>query len=149
MNQDAPLAEVAHVIQLAVAPVFLLTGIGALLGVLASRLARTVDRARVLEKNLIMAPAGRAKVIRENLLQQRQRARLTLGSISFCIAGALLISSVIVALFVGVFAHINLALVIAVGFVAALASLIVALLMFLREVYLATRYLRIGEPDPD
>ncbi|MEC9356322.1 MAG: DUF2721 domain-containing protein [Pseudomonadota bacterium] len=149
MNQDAPLAEVAHVIQLAVAPVFLLTGIGALLGVLASRLARTVDRARELEKRLMTAPPGRALVIRERLRQQSKRARLTLGSISLCIAGALLISSVIVALFVGVFAHINLAIVIAIGFVAALASLILALLLFLREVYLATRYLRIGEPDPD
>ena len=79
MNQDAPLAEVAHVIQLAVAPVFLLTGIGALLGVLASRLARTVDRARELEKKLMTAPPGRALVIRESLRQQSKRARLTLG----------------------------------------------------------------------
>jgi hypothetical protein len=42
---------VAHAIQLAVAPVFLLSGIGAILAVMTNRLGRIIDRARVLEKN--------------------------------------------------------------------------------------------------
>lgn len=147
MGEDAPLAQVAHVIQLAVAPVFLLTGIGALLGVLTGRLARIVDQARALERRLATAPAERLPAIQRNVAQHRMRARLTLLALSLCIGSALLINIVIVALFVGVFARLNLSIVIASSFVLAITILICALLTFLREVYLATRYLRIGEPD--
>jgi len=44
--------EIAHIIQLSIAPVFLLTGVGTLLNVLSGRLARIIDRARVLEQRL-------------------------------------------------------------------------------------------------
>jgi hypothetical protein len=49
---ESQVTAIAHVIQLAVAPVFLLTGVGAVLAVLTQRLARIIDRARVLEERL-------------------------------------------------------------------------------------------------
>lgn len=49
MLETITAADIAHVIQLSVAPVFLLAGIGSILGVMANRLARVVDRARILE----------------------------------------------------------------------------------------------------
>lgn len=50
MIQDtAPISEISHAIQMAVAPVFLLSGVAALIGVLTTRLSRIIDRARVLE----------------------------------------------------------------------------------------------------
>ena len=52
LHQDLTAAAVGHAIQLAVAPVFLITGIGAMLGVLANRLGRIVDFARTLESLL-------------------------------------------------------------------------------------------------
>ena len=50
MTLDGSGGVIVHAIQLAVAPVFPLSGIAALLGVMASRLARIIDRARVLEQ---------------------------------------------------------------------------------------------------
>ena len=52
MQSDTIIPTVAHVIQMAVAPVFLLTGVGAILTVLTNRLARIIDRARILEERL-------------------------------------------------------------------------------------------------
>ena len=49
MLADQDVSTIAHVIQLAIAPVFLLTGIGSLLSVMANRLARIIDRSRVVE----------------------------------------------------------------------------------------------------
>ena len=55
MEQDNVITAVAHVIQLAVAPVFLLSGIGAMLSVMTSRLGRVVDRARVLNERIVQS----------------------------------------------------------------------------------------------
>ena len=49
MTQDSGITGIAHVIQLSVAPVFLLSGIGAMLAVMTNRVARVIDRARALE----------------------------------------------------------------------------------------------------
>ncbi|WP_051278063.1 DUF2721 domain-containing protein [Solimonas flava] len=147
--EETQIAEIAHTIQVSVAPVFLLTGVSAMLGVLTSRLARIVDRARKLEAEMLTAPPRRVPGLRKALHQQARRARLTNRAITFCIGCALLISSVIVVLFVGTFSRWNLSALIAGLYVAAIASLIGGLFCFLREVQLATRYLRIGEFDPE
>ena len=149
MGNELPLAELAHVIQLAVAPVFLLTGVGAILGVLTNRLSRIVDRARQLESELPSAPPGRALRVREGLRQQAKRARISQAAISLCTACALLISAVIVVMFIGVFAGLNLSAMIAGMFIVGLMLLILGLICFLREVYLATRHMRFGEPEQE
>ena len=56
--------DIAHAIQLALAPVFLLSGIWVFLGVLASRLARIVDRARGMEKELRLSEARDPEQVR-------------------------------------------------------------------------------------
>lgn len=147
--EETQIAAIAHTIQVAVAPVFLLTGVGAMLGVLSNRLARIVDRARTLEGELARASAARLPGLHMALGRQAQRARLTHWAIVLCIGCALLVSSVIVALFVGAFSRWDVSVLIAGLFVVAILSLISGLLCFLREVQLATRYLRIGELDPD
>ncbi|MGH8446541.1 MAG: DUF2721 domain-containing protein [Solimonas sp.] len=147
--EDTQVAAIAHTIQVSVAPVFLLTGVSAMLGVLTNRLSRIVDRARKLETELGTAAPGRIPGLRLALEQQAQRVRMTNWAIVCCIGCALLISSVIVVLFFGTFSRWNLSLVIAGLFVAAILALIGGLLCFLREVMLATRYLRIGEMEPE
>jgi hypothetical protein len=149
----APMGEgvgtIAHVIQLAVAPVFLLTGVGAILGVLANRLARVVDRARTLE--LRRASATDDAVMRRLDAQLRTlslRAKLIGRAITLCTLTALLVASVIITLFLGAFLPFDLTVPVAALFILAMLSLIAALIGFLREVFLATRSLRISSGAP-
>lgn len=139
MQPDA----ISHVIQLSVAPVFLLTGVGAILGVLTNRLARTVDRARLLEKQLADGEGHEAD-LHVALRNLSHRARLVNWAISLCVTCALLICAVIVALFVSAFWSVDTRGFVAVLFSGAMLALIGGLLCFLREVYSATANLRIG-----
>ena len=139
-------SSIGHVIQLSVAPVFLLTGVGAMLGVLSNRLARTVDRARLFEGSYAQASAPVQELLRGELKVLARRCRLIYTAMGLCALCALLICSVIVALFASAFAGPSFAVPIAVLFVAAMLAFITALLVFLREVYLATTTLRIGPP---
>jgi MFS family permease len=147
----APPAEAAvsigHVVQLAVAPVFLLTGVSSLLGVLSNRLARIVDRARRLETLLDCDDPEQLAALNRLLHQQGIRARLISRAITLCIACAILVGGVVVTLFVSSLAELNLGAIVATLFVAAMMMLIASLLIFLREIYLATDQLRIGQPE--
>ncbi len=143
MQADSGISSIASAIQLSVAPVFLLTGVGAILGVLTNRLARIVDRSRVLEERLHASPEELAH-LKTDLHQLSERARLVNRAIWLCTLGALLVCLVIVALFVSAFADAHLGTVVALAFTAAIAALIGALVHFLRETYLATRSLRRG-----
>ena len=125
---------VAHVIQLAVAPVFLLTGIGAIMGVLSSRLGRVIDRFRILTRMEGEERASHAEEMR-NL---QSRSRWIHWAITLCIVCALLVCIVIAALFVGSVLGETLSGLIAVLFTAAMLALIVGLICFLREISLAT-----------
>ena len=131
-------------IQLAVAPVFLLTGVAALLGVLTSRLARIIDRARTLEERVTVAAEPDQNRMHGELRLLSQRARMVNNAVSLCTICALLICAVIVALFVGAFLSTDLSIPIGFIFTGAMLALFSGLVSFLREVYLATRSLRIG-----
>ena len=134
----------AHVIQLAVAPVFLLAGISGFLSVLSIRISRIVDRARILEDRLITGNESMETLIRDELKILCRRARLVNWAISLCTTCALLICTVIMVLFIGTFLGLNIAYVIALLFIISMAALITALVIFLREIYLGTSSLRIG-----
>ena len=135
---------IAHAIQLAVAPVFLLTGVAGILGVLTNRLGRIIDRSRALQSRLPHVVEVEYERVREELITLGQRAQLINWSIRLCTLCALLVCSVIAALFLSSFIAFNLRLPVAVMFVLAMLSLIVALLNFLREIYLATVRIRLG-----
>ena len=139
-----PIAEVAEVVRTAVAPVFLLSGVGVTLTLLTNRLARVVDRARALESSESDTLECDLQELHGRLETLARRARLLGRSIALCTICALLVSMVVVALFVGAFVNFHLSLVIALLFVLAMFSFIGGLLLFLREVFLATRSLRIG-----
>jgi hypothetical protein len=133
------LASVAQVIQLAVAPVFLLTGVGALLGVLANRLARVIDRFHVLEKGLASEmPSTERSSTLATVISLSRRARLIHWAITLCTACDLLVCLVVAALFVGSELQVDLSSTIAGLFIAAMLALIAGLGCFLREITLAT-----------
>jgi len=140
---DPSVSAVAQVIQLAVAPVFLLTGVAATLGVLANRLARIIDRARVLEARRD-AGSGDLSAVSDDLKHLSERARLVYTAIAMLVTSALLVGLVIITLFLGVFLEAHLGGLIAALFIGAMLTFIGALMVFLREVYVATQGLRIG-----
>jgi Protein of unknown function (DUF2721) len=146
MDIASDVTSIAHVIQLSIAPVFLLTAVGAMLGVLSNRLSRAVDRARALEARSASAAQDERSVMRRQLTVLSRRIHWIYMAMVLCALCALLICSVIVALFASTLAGTVLAIPIAVLFVAAMLAFIGALLLFLREVHLAITTLRIGTP---
>lgn len=137
--------DIARLIQSAVAPVFLLSGVAATLGVLTNRLARIVDRARTLEQRLEGHP-GSAQHLHSDLSVLARRARYINWAISMCAIAALLVALVVVTLFANAFLGSELALLIALLFVGAMVCLSAAFIAFFIEVRLATATLRIGSP---
>jgi hypothetical protein len=132
------------VIQLAVAPVFLLTGVAAFLGVLTNRLARIIDRARMLEDMLEHASEHERVDAERELVALSRRARLINRSIALAVICALMICTLVALLFAGAFLGLDMRVPVGAAFVATMFALIVALISFLREVFVATRNLRIG-----
>jgi hypothetical protein len=146
MDFTGNVSQIGQVIQLSVAPVFLLTGVGAMLSTLSNRLGRAVDRARMFEARYATATAVERDLLHFELRLQARRCRLIYASMALCVLCALMICSLIVALFAGAFFGVGFGLLIALLFVAAMFAFIAALLVFLREVHLATSNLRIGPP---
>jgi len=138
--------DVAHLIQVALTPIFLISAIGVTLNVLTSRLARIVDRARAIEDVLRRSdhPAQDARDLHAVLGVLARRARFINAAITFITLSALFISLVVVMLFVNAFLRWDLAAFIACMFILSMVSLCAALLAFLIEVRIATRTLRIG-----
>ena len=139
---------IASVIQLSIAPVFLLTAIGAMLGVITSRLARAVDRARTLEASLSLLEGEALRDAKDELHIISRRVRWVNRSISACTICALLVCLEIATLFIGAFLTADVSRVAGALFVLAMIALTVALLSFLREIFLSTRHLRIGSHRP-
>jgi hypothetical protein len=139
-----PVTEIGDVVRLAVAPVFLLSGVGVTLTLLANRLARVVDRARILEGSESKTPESDLGELQQRVTTLAVRSRLLGRAIALCTICALSVSLVVVTLFVGALLSIPVSVVIAALFIFAMLSFIGALVLFLREVFLATRTLRIG-----
>ncbi|MHB8623732.1 MAG: DUF2721 domain-containing protein [Sulfuricaulis sp.] len=144
MPVDMHITDVAHIIQLAVAPVFLLSGVGVTLTVLTNRLSRIVDRARVLEERLPAASKSAKTDLHADLHTLSRRARFINWAISLTTCCGLLVCLLIQALFVGYFLGLDLSSAIALLFIVAMLAFVIAFVCFLREIFLATTSLRIG-----
>jgi hypothetical protein len=127
--------EIAVVIQMAVAPAFLLTGIGAILTVMANRLTRIVDRFRVIneQKNLSMKKRDKT----DELLSLLSRARWTHIAIFLTTVSALLICVLIAMIFIATEVNFNLDQYLSILFIVAMTALVLGLLSFLKEVSLS------------
>jgi hypothetical protein len=136
--------NIGQVIQLSVAPVFLLAGVGQTLNVLVGRLVRIVDRARLTEEQLPLVVDTHAKELHERLSVLAKRAKLISRAIALTVLCAVLVPIVIVSLFISALLQINMEWLIAIVFIVALVSLAVGLVYFLREVFVATAVLTIG-----
>ena len=144
MEPETQVSVIAHAIQLAVAPVFLLAGISGLLNVLSHRLSRIIDRARLTEQQISDSPSHDQSSQRDRLQTFSRRARLVNYAISLSTACASMVCLVVIALFGGAVLHVDLSAPIALLFMLAMASLFAAFVCFLSEILLATRAPRIG-----
>ncbi|MBI1423285.1 MAG: DUF2721 domain-containing protein [Gammaproteobacteria bacterium] len=135
--------DISHVIQLAVAPVFLLAGIGAFVNAFAVRLGRIFDRSRVLETRLDTCEPDRQAPIKAELATLRRRSRIAYTGIALDIIAALFVCLLIVVAFAGYFFGFEIRGLIAGLFIVAMCALIGGLIAFLREIFIAVRYLSI------
>ncbi len=143
---DFPLQDISHTIQVAIAPVFLLTALGTTLGVLTTRLSRIVDRARRVELRLRdEVPPQRDVSVRE-LRMLSGRVRLIHWAITAGTSAALLVCLLIAVAFLGYLLQAHVAPAMAVLFIAAMAAYVAALLFFLREVFIAIATMRFQLP---
>ena len=134
---------IAHVIDISVAPVFLLAGISGLLMVLTNRLARTIDRSRSLQAatNYTVLPQHKTAIERE-MSSLLKRSRFINLEINFATLSALMVCFVIIALFSGSLVNSNVALLVASLFIVCMVMLAAAFSCFLVEVFIASRSLR-------
>jgi hypothetical protein len=137
---------VTHAMQLALGPVFLLNGVGVLLAVLTSRLARIVDRARTIQARLTEVSEDERLEMLRVLGVIARRARLVNRAITLGTIAALLVALVVALLFAAAFVSFPTAPVIALLFVSCMGALVGSLLCFLVEVRVSTAALRFGMP---
>ncbi|WP_020655203.1 DUF2721 domain-containing protein [Massilia niastensis] len=133
------ISDIGHVIQLAIAPVFLLTGVATKLTVLTNRLARIIDRTRVLEDRLKVSRNEEFSAELEHMYQRSHLINFAITSSTSC---GLLICVVIAMLFLGDTTNLPLDQYIAGCFVLAMIGLICSFVFFLREILIASRFMR-------
>lgn len=142
MEHDPAISSIAAVIQLSVAPVFLLTGIGALLATLSTRLGRAIDRGRFLDRRIpVLEPDAQVPLNLEARLVWR-RITLINWAIRLNVAAALFVCLVVMLLFVGDLGGAFLAPAVSVCFISAMVLLIVSLVLLLYEVSISTSKIR-------
>ena len=146
MFPQTDINQITHVITLAIAPVFLLTAVGTLMGVLANRLARIVDRIRVLEDRLHEVDLTQLLPAREELESLRRRLRLIYFAVACAVFCALFVGLLIIVAFVDAFLSVNLARFVGLLFVMAMLAFIGSLVVFLREIFLAVASTRKAMP---
>jgi len=138
---ESHITDITHVIQLAIAPVFLLTAIGTLIAVLNVRLGRNIDRRRLMEEELRGStedkPTDEQRARQRELRLLARRVRLIYFAMLSAGLGALLVCLVVAGAFVGALVAVDISREVAVLFILAMFAVIGCLGMFLREVYLA------------
>ena len=148
MNFAPDLSTVTHGIQLAVAPVFLLTAVSGMIAAVAGRLGRIIDRARFLENRLEAGGVEhlRAQKMYAELQQLRYRGWLVNSCIALLTLCAMLIGTTIILLFLGETSELPTLKIATVCFLAGVVCFLMALLCFLAETLQATKLLKFAEP---
>ena len=144
------LAAVTHGIQLAVAPVFLLTAVSGMIAATAGRLGRIIDRARFLENRLDTGNVDEQRSLKmyAELKQLRHRGWLVNGCIALLTLCAMLIGLTIILLFLGETSELPTLKIATISFLSGVACFLAALLCFLAETLQATKLLKFAEAPP-
>jgi hypothetical protein len=143
LSSVASVGDVTNAIQDALAPVFLLAGIAAILNVMAGRLGRIVDRGRELSEHPLPEELRPALSVQVELLSLERRRHLASAAITACTLSALLVCVVIATLFFEVLARVTLNWLVGALFMGSTMALVVGLGYFAREVHIAIGTVRI------
>lgn len=143
---ESYLQDITHTIQLAVAPVFLLTALGTTLAVFTTRLARIVDRARRVEARLGAEEGDARKASIDELWMLQGRVRLIHLALTFGTCAALLVCLLIAVAFLGYLLGARIGIIMAVLFIAAMTAYVGALVCYLREIFAAIDTMRFNLP---
>jgi hypothetical protein len=135
---------VAHTIQLAVAPIFLLAGVGAFLNLCAGRLARIIDRARVLEERILDSRGSEHDRLVAHIRVLDRRMELVSRAIFLAVVSAILTCAVVVLLFASVLIDLSFGPAIAILFIASMIAIGWGFFVFLVETRLGARSMRIS-----
>jgi hypothetical protein len=139
------LSGLAKDIQFALAPVFLLTGIGSILNMLTGRLSRIIDRARLIEAEFTARDDPRhAAQVRELRLLDRRIATVN-NSIFLCTASAVLLCSLVAGIFIARLIGVGFARTLSLLFAVSLLLLIASLTLFLVEIRIAVAAIRVRD----
>jgi hypothetical protein len=133
---ESHVSDISRVIQLAVAPVFLLTAIATMINAMNTRLGRIVDRRRVVAERRKAADKAQSDESDDELCLLNRRSHLVYLGILFLVLSALLVCLVVAGAFIGALISVDLAKTVAIIFVLAMCSMIISLGLFLLEVYL-------------
>lgn len=145
MAQLPGVTMVAQTIQLAVAPVFLLAGIGAFLNVCVGRLARVIDRARLIEDRVMTSSGAEHDRLVWEINRLDRRMKVVNNAIFLSVASACAVSIVVMMLFLAELLSANMGTAVAIGFIIAMGLIIAAMVTFLVEVRLAARTIRVRD----
>lgn len=145
LDLSPEVTTIAQTIQLSVAPVFLLAGIGAILNMLAGRLARVVDRSRALER---LHPQSTGPEHDRHVFELRmidRRITIVSTALVLCVSSAIMVCLVVALLFVAELAHLAIGTIVAVSFVLAMILLTAGLVAFLLETRISVRTIHVRE----
>jgi hypothetical protein len=134
---ESHITDITRVIQLAIAPVFLLSTIATLINVLITRLSRAVDRRRTLEEHLTIYQDEHLEQAISELRMLQKRIQLVLWSVSLATLAGLLVCLLVGTAFAGAYIGLDLTRGIAILFIAAVLALTGCLILFLREISVA------------
>ena len=144
MTPEATTA-IGQAIQLAVAPALILVAIGNLINVVAVRLARIIDRARWLERNFPTAPGEERRLAVAELGSLGRRMKLCHASVGFITAGGILVCLLVILLFIEFLNRTGYAVLVSGLFIGAMVTLAIGLLLFLAEISIAIRVVKVRE----
>lgn len=140
---DLHLTQISRVVQMAIAPAFMLAGIGTFLNVMTTRLARVIDRALDLGRDGDLAAADEEEAAVARLRDMlARRAKLLNRAIALCTVAAVLICTLIAIMFLDALLRVDLSTAIILLFIVAMLTMISGLVLFMREVFVATAALR-------
>jgi hypothetical protein len=147
------LNEIVPVLQVAIGPVILISGVGLLLLTMTNRLARAIERARLLKAELPKrTDEERAQALAQVAIIYRRAKMVRLG-ITFAALSALLASTLVITLFVTALLHLDLGFFVVLIFIACMASLVASLVAFICDINMSLHALKLElkgvKPDLD
>jgi hypothetical protein len=144
-----PIRELIPVLQVAIGPVILISGVGLLLLSLTNRFGRAVDRSRALGKEVRQVDQSERRRLTDQVQILYRRAKVIRLSIIMAASSLLLTAVLIIVLFVSALARLEAGMVIILIFICCMASLIVSLIAFIRDIQLSLMALKLELADSE